>query len=157
MATFLDEGRFEVPNESASDKFDITKLVDLWTQTALDFRKRSCFIHEVERGSHLKPRSIPKFRRDAILELCDLVKKTLADCRVPVILSVDAEHLTDGASEVSAEETDIEELDLVEPRNVIAQFKGKLEDTMVLKKLLVIAMERGRACYEDDRGFVQSI
>jgi septum formation topological specificity factor MinE len=67
----LEDGEFE------NLPLDAGKIIELYTAAEIDFEKGLKFVREVEKGSHLKPNTIPSFRSDALKALCEVVQIAL--------------------------------------------------------------------------------
>jgi septum formation topological specificity factor MinE len=67
----LEDGEFENLELNAG------AIIELYTAAEMNFEKGLKFLREVEKGSHLKPNTIPRFRPDAVKVLCDVVQIAL--------------------------------------------------------------------------------
>lgn len=67
----LEDGEFE------NLELNAPRIIELYTAAEMDFEKGLEFIHEVEKSSHLKPKTIPSFRPEALKILCEVVQIAL--------------------------------------------------------------------------------
>ena len=56
---------------------DAGRIIALYTAAEIDFERGLKFVREVEKGSHLKPNTIPSFRPEALKVLCEVVQIAL--------------------------------------------------------------------------------
>ena len=127
---------------------DIPKMIELWTLAELDLDKGLQFIREVQRGSHLKPSSLPKFRDEAIVQLCELVGNTIADVKPAV-----DERPRDGEEAHRSVQTPAIQHLLQD----LKQSRDKNEDGRMLRQFLALLMADARIEHEVHRDFIQSI
>lgn len=71
-----DDSELEV-GEFEDLPLDAGKMIELYTAAEMDFEKGLKFLREVEKGSHLKPSTLPSFRPDALKALCEVVQIAL--------------------------------------------------------------------------------
>lgn len=67
----LEDGEFENLPLNAGN------IIELYTAAEIDFEKGLQFVREVEKGSHLKPNTIPSFRPEALKALCEVTQIAL--------------------------------------------------------------------------------
>lgn len=67
----LEDGEFE------NLTLDAGKIIELYTAAEMDFERGLRFVREVEKGSHLRPSTIPRFRPEALKVLCEVVQIAL--------------------------------------------------------------------------------